>query len=244
MAGFQLNRWQEAVLEGIHRFSARHRSRLIRRSQLIAEELSAIAAQVRTKGVTPRQTLSRVLQELRAMRLLNHVGRGVDLLLDSPLFAEAEDYPDSALDIAIEQEQIRIDDVPTADAVVIARRRRGQSRLREHALTNYSSRCAMCDVELVDLLVASHIVRWSDDPEARGRLSNILCLCGMHDALFEMGYLSLSDDLGVLKKSGVASTVVRYLQQTTDRLRAPRTHQPATGYLRLHRRRTGFDVSG
>jgi predicted restriction endonuclease len=90
-------------------------------------------------------------------------------------------------------------------------------------------------------LVSSHIVRWGDDPESRGRLSNVLCLCRMHDALFEVGYISVADDLRVLKKPGVTSTVVRYLQRTADRVRTARSHYPASVYLRLHRRRTGFE---
>ena len=203
-----------------------------------------MGAQVGTRGATPKYTLSRVLQEFRRMGLLHHVERGVDLLLDSPLSAEAEDYPDAALDIAIENEEFQIDDVPTGDTIILARRRRGQSRLRLHALTNYDNRCALCDVVDRDLLIASHIVRWADDPETRGRLSNILCLCRMHDALFELGYISVADDLSVLKKPRVASKIVGYLQRTAFRLRTPRSHDPAPAFLRQHRRRTGFDVTG
>jgi hypothetical protein len=232
------------VLAGLKRFSSRHQTRLIPRSQLIAEELSAIAAQVESKGATPKYTLSRVLQEFRRMDLLHHVERGVDLLLDSPISAEAEDYPDIALDIAIEREEFRIGDVPTGDAVILSRRRRGQARLRQHALKNYANQCALCDVTHLDLLVASHIARWGDDPEARGRLSNVLCLCRMHDALFEVGYISVADDLGVLIKPGTTSAVVRYLQRTADRVRTPHAHYPAAVYLRQHRQRTGFEVTG
>jgi hypothetical protein len=241
MTELGLTLWQQAVLAGIHRFSARHQTRLIPRTQLLAEELPSIVAHVGSKGATPKQTLSRVLQEFRRMGVLHHVERGVDLLLDAPIIAEAEDFPDAALDIAIEREQLQILDVPTGDAVVLARRRRGQARLRQHALTNYAHQCALCDVALQELLVASHVVRWTDDSEARGRLANILCLCRMHDALFENGYVSIADDFGVLRRPGMTSAVVRYLQQTADRLRIPHAHVPATLYLRQHRRRTGFE---
>jgi len=242
LANIALNRWQQAALAGLHRFAARHQTRLIRRSQLVAEELQAISSEVGTRGVTPGQTLSRVLQELRQLGILHHVERGVDLLLDGPIVAEAEDYPDKALDIAINREELRIDDVPTGDATVLARRRRGQSRLRFRALSIYSSRCALCDVRDTDLLIASHIIRWGDDPEARGKLSNVLCLCRMHDSLFEFGYLSVADDLRVLKKPAVTSAVISYLQSTTDRVRLPRSHHPSVEFLRRHRSRTGFPV--
>jgi hypothetical protein len=136
----KLTLWQQAVLAGLHRFANRHQTRLVRRSKLIAEELATIAAAVGSVGATPAQTLSRVLQELRAIGVLHHVDRGVDLLLDSPLPVDAEDYPDKVLDIAIEEEKLRIADVPTGDTTVLARRRRGQERLRDHVLLNYSNR--------------------------------------------------------------------------------------------------------
>jgi hypothetical protein len=208
----------------------------------VREELDSIAADVNSKGSTPGQTLSRVLQELRRHGILNHVGSGLDLLLDRPVSADAEDLPDEALDIAIRRDEYLLDDVPTSDVQVLGRRRKGQSRLRALALSNYDSRCALCDVTQSDLLIASHIVRWTDDPVARGRLSNVLCLCRMHDALFEFGYIGVDDELGVLKKPGANSSVIRYLQETAARLRRPSSHLPAVAYLRLHRTRNGFGV--
>ena len=174
-----------------------------------------IAAAVESRGATPAQTLSRVLQELRRLGILHHVERGIDLLLDSPISADAEDYPDRALDIVLRRGELLIEEVPTGDARVLARRRRGQSRLRALTLSNYSNQCGLCDVLSMDLLIASRIVRWGDDPAVRGASANVLCLCRMHDALFEFGYISVRDDLAVLKKAGVASAVIGYLQNTS-----------------------------
>lgn len=241
MIGENFTRWQTAVLAGLHRYSVRHGTRLIPRLRLIGEELEAIALQVGTKGITPKYTLSRVLQEFRVMGLLHHIDRGVDLLLDRPITAEAEDYPDTALDIAIGKEKFIIEDVPTGDETVLARRRRGQSRLRVHVLANYDSRCALCDVADGRLLIASHIVRWADDAACRGKLSNTLCLCKMHDALFESGFIGISDSLDVLRRPDAFSKVVEYLQNTANRIRVPRSHPPAAVYLLAHRRRTGFE---
>jgi hypothetical protein len=241
IAKLRLNRWQQAAIAGLHRFSVRHRTRLIRRSLLIDEELPLIAAAVDSRGATPAQTLSRVLQELRRLGVLHHVERGVDLLLDSPISTDVEDYPDRALDIAIRRGELSIGDVPTGDVQVLARRRRGQSRVRALALANYSNRCALCDVRNQDLLIASHIVRWGDDPLLRGRLSNVFCFCRMHDALFEFGYLSVADDLAVLKKPSATSTVIGYLQSTAAHVRRPRHNPPVASYLRLHRVRNGFE---
>ena len=173
--------------------------------------------------------------------ILSHVRRGADVLLDEPLAVELEDLPEAALDAAIEHEQLRISDVATSDAQVLSRRRKGQARLRQHTLANYGGCCALCDVRDQELLVTSHVVRWSDDQDAQGRLSNVLCLCRMHDALFESGYIALADDFRVLRTKPSQSTVVKYLQHTAERLRSPKSHTPASEYLRQHRQRIGYE---
>lgn len=235
-----LTNWQLAVLNGIHRYCGRRHTRLVERSLLIREELTAIVRESGGTGETLPQTLSRVLQELRRSGILIHVRRGVDILLDEPLSVEAENLPDSAIDAAIEHEQLRISDVATSDAEVLSRRRKGQSRLRQLTLANYDWCCALCDVRDQDILVASHVVRWSDDQDAQGRLSNVICLCRMHDALFESGHIAIADDLRVLRSKPAGSTVVDYLQSTAQRLRSPKSHPPIPEYLRQHRQRIGW----
>jgi len=240
MKKLSLTLWQKAALAGLHRYAARNQTKLIRRSQLINEELDNIVASVKSKGATPSQTLSRVLQELRQMGILNHVARGTDLLLDAPILAEAEDFPISALDIAIDREEFMIGDVPTGDVQVLARRRKGQSRIRHHTITNYAAMCAMCDIADEKLLVASHIARWKDDPHLRGRLSNVICLCRMHDSLFEYGYISIDDDMRILRRYVDNSKVIDYLQRTCIHIRLPKSHGPMGEFLFQHRARNGF----
>jgi hypothetical protein len=236
--GIRLARWQRAALDGIRRYARRHQTRLIKRTGLISEELREIVEDARASAERNDQTLSRVLQELRRAGILHHVRSGVDLLLDEPIPVETEDLPDAALDAAIEHDQLRIGDVATGDTQVIARRRRGQARLRQLALTNYGGQCALCDIRDAGLLVLGHIARWSDNPDAQGRLSNVLCLCRMHDALFETGYIALADDLQILVKP-TGSAVIEYLQGTAGKLRSPKSHPPDSKYLREHRLRTG-----
>ena len=108
-------KWHQAVIAAMQRYSIRHGTRLIRRAVLIREELPQIVNDAGASGASPDQTLSRVLQELRGRGLIRHVDAGLDVLLDRPLDVEAEDLPDTALDAAIETEQIRIGDVDTGD---------------------------------------------------------------------------------------------------------------------------------
>jgi len=147
---------------------------------------------------------------------------------------------DEEIDSLVKANRLRFGCVDTGDELAVTRRRRGQDRLRELTLTNYSSTCALCDVNDVSLLVTSHIVGWAEDAECRGFLSNIICLCKFHDALFEKGYLSLSDDLTILKKYHKANQFIVVLLDNTKQFRKPIEHFPIPDFLRRHRLRFGF----
>ena len=57
--------WRIAVMEAIERVCSRRQSKIFDRQTLIEEELGQIIRDTKTEGATPRQTLSRVLQQLR-----------------------------------------------------------------------------------------------------------------------------------------------------------------------------------
>jgi hypothetical protein len=233
--------WRDAVLEALRRLSNRRHTRLITRQELIDEELAHIVEATASQGATPGQTMSRVLQELQDEGLLYFTGVGEYLLLDTPVDVETEDLPGDAVDFAIKQGKLHLGYVPTDDVQTTARRRLGQTRVRHLTLQSYSLQCAFCDLRDDGLLVASHIARWADAPEARGILSNVICLCRIHDPLFENGYLSLSDAYQVLKRSKIESQMVGIILRATDRFRLPMSNPPAAEFLRSHRIRTGFE---
>lgn len=57
--------WQTAVLNAIKRLCRRHNTSVFTRQMLIDEELNGIIEETGSRGATPDQTMSRVLQELR-----------------------------------------------------------------------------------------------------------------------------------------------------------------------------------
>ena len=74
--------WPIAVMEAIERVCSRRQSKIFDRRTLIEEELGQIIRDTGTKGATPRQTLSRVLQQLRDQGDIKFLdGRGTYQLL-------------------------------------------------------------------------------------------------------------------------------------------------------------------
>jgi hypothetical protein len=233
-------RWRDAVLTALRSFSTRHRTRAVERQPFLAEELAGIVNVTESTGLTPDQTLSRHLQELRDDGLVQFLGNGSYLLLDSAFDVESEDLTDEALDHAIRAGRLLLGRVETEVRTATARRRRGQERIRARSLEAYDGRCAVCDVGERAILVASHILRWADAPEQRGELTNVLCLCRFHDVLFEQGHWSLTDDLQLVKRPQPRSGTVAVILEAAHVFRSPRAFPPNPEYLRHHRRRCGL----
>ncbi len=70
-------KWHDAVKKAINRHCRSRKSNTFTRKDLIKEELHRIVSDAISKGNTPSQTLSRVLQELRAEGEIAFIKRGV-----------------------------------------------------------------------------------------------------------------------------------------------------------------------
>ncbi|WP_281231011.1 HNH endonuclease [Flavobacterium gelatinilyticum] len=56
-----------------------------------------------------------------------------------------------------------------------------QSVFREMILSNYNSKCAISGIDLPELLLASHIIPWSQNEEHRLNPENGICLSALYD---------------------------------------------------------------
>lgn len=86
-----------------------------------------------------------------------------------------------------------------------------QHFFREAVLAGYEYHCSICDLELVDLLTASHIIPWSRNVERRADPRNGLALCAIHDRAFDRGLITLDESFRVLLSRKVKT-------KTTNRL--------------------------
>jgi|GEM_PF-5386567 len=88
-----------------------------------------------------------------------------------------------------EKEEQELDDTYTT-----AKRRMNQSKFRRKLNEIFGNKCCLTKVDDPDLLVASHIVRWADDPTARLDPSNGLLLYCEYDQMFEEGYFYFDEN--------------------------------------------------
>ena len=84
--------------------------------------------------------------------------------------------------------------------------RRGQARFRRAVLRAYGERCCLTGLSEPQLLVASHIVPWREDPARRLHPSNGLCLNTLHDRAFDRGLITFDEDMRMMAAPGLVAS--------------------------------------
>lgn len=126
------------------------------------------------------------------------------------------------------------------DAIVKVRI--NQSFFREMILASYKSRCAVCLFPEEKLLVASHIVPWSQKPALRMNPRNGICMCSLHDRAFDTGLISFDSDYRLLvsaliRKFSKAPAVQRgFLVYDASKMLLPDRFVPEPEFIDYHRK--------
>lgn len=69
-----------------------------------------------------------------------------------------------------------------------------QNVFRQIVLANYNGKCALTGIDLSELLVASHIIPWSENEKERLNPENGICLSSLYDKAFDKGLISFNND--------------------------------------------------
>jgi len=106
-------------------------------------------------------------------------------------------HEDDQLEV-LPKEGIRIGKRPPTgptETIVNGKQRRGQDYFRDVVLNNYDSRCAVTGLPIRELLIASHILPWSNHEAERLNVRNGIALNRLHDAAFDQGLITFNESL-------------------------------------------------
>lgn len=111
-----------------------------------------------------------------------------------------------------ENNQYDLSDKETTSQVM-ANVRLNQNKLRINCLERDNHKCILCDLNLDDLLICSHILPWKENI-GRLDINNVLTLCDLHNALFDKGYISFDNTGKIIiskkiKQSRIISTLFK-----------------------------------
>jgi putative restriction endonuclease len=100
----------------------------------------------------------------------------------------------------LERFRRQIDAIPgITEREEVRKARVGQGRFRKMLLELWGSRCAVTQVEMPSLLMAAHIKPWRCATNAeRLDVHNGLLILPQYDKLFDRGFISFTDDGGIL----------------------------------------------
>ena len=82
------------------------------------------------------------------------------------------------------------------DKASLTKQRKSQDYFRRMILANYGGRCALTGIDIPQLLLASHIIPWSDKSHKKERLNpcNGICFSALYDKAFDKGLITISPD--------------------------------------------------
>ena len=160
------------------------------------------------------------------------------------LFFEGEKLLAKKRDTTVEKlYDINLDDYKITDGLEkerLVKVRVNQSAFRGAVLTNFNNKCCITGIGLLDLLVASHIVPWSQDKSNRLSPTNGLALNSLHDKAFDKHLITISEDLTIKISSkfyqhkGVKSIQQNFIAYDGKQLIEPRKFFPDIEFLKIH----------
>lgn len=96
-------------------------------------------------------------------------------------------------------------DLPTGPSETerAVKTRRLQTFFRNTVLASYECRCALTGLAVPELLIASHIMPWSENESRRADPTNGLCLNVLHDKAFDRHLITFDEDYRLVVSSSL-----------------------------------------
>ena len=126
------------------------------------------------------------------------------------------------------------------DRLAVIKQRVNQDVFRAMILNNYSFSCAITGINMPSLLVASHIIPWSDDESKRLDPENGICLSPLYDKAFDTGLIGIMPDYEiVLSKELIEHESEVYFKNSFApinhcKIVLPEEHKPNPDFLQYH----------
>jgi putative restriction endonuclease len=116
-----------------------------------------------------------------------------------------------------------------------------QSVFRQIVLNNYEHKCAISQIDIPELLVASHIVPWSKDEKNRMNPSNGIALNNLYDQAFDRGLITFDNEMKIVLSQKLIDSsnqsVSKYFHKIDKKtITLPERFIPDSSFLEYHRK--------
>lgn len=136
-----------------------------------------------------------------------------------------------------EQEQTGFDHgLQGLDAPSVTNRRINQNYFRKLVLASYNGSCAATGITAPELLVAGHIIPWSENTDLRLTPANGICLNNLFDKAFDRHLIAIGPNLEILySKRLPVETADKMRQIAFEKIQLPSRFRPDPSFFETHR---------
>ena len=135
---------------------------------------------------------------------------------------------------------VDINDLKGETKVREIKSRVNQNVFRQIVLSNYNMKCAIANIDIPELLIASHIIPWSMNEKERLNPENGICLSPLYDKAFDEGLIGVNNNYEVvlsnnLKRNTTKEYYSNFFQSIEKKkLNLPNKYLPKKEYLEWH----------
>jgi putative restriction endonuclease len=115
-----------------------------------------------------------------------------------------------------------------------------QNVFRQIVLANYSGKCAITNIDIPDLLIASHIIPWSANEHERLNPENGICLSPLYDRAFDKGLIGIDTHYRVILSKEIKDRTAKVFYQDYfgkiegKPIQLPQKYLPKKEFLEWH----------
>lgn len=141
-----------------------------------------------------------------------------------------------------EKEEIIAIKIPTGETEkqVLTQQRVYQDFFRRSVLSSHNNRCCISAVETSQLLVAGHIIPWSESKEHRLNPENGLALCILFDRAFDRGLMTIDKQFKVVYSKQIKNSTNVFVKSSFliyegQKITLPNRFCPRQEFFQWHR---------
>ena len=158
----------------------------------------------------------------------------LEMISELNIYLTSEEQLEFAIDaIKVTEHNTLIPLIAETELEVKTKIRLGQQNFRKKLLPLWEGKCALCGIDLPDLLIASHSKPWKDSSnDERLDPFNGVLLCRNHNALYKNGFIAFD----VQGRTAISSTIVQedYLKYRLEADSTITIHPENKKYFRWH----------
>jgi len=150
------------------------------------------------------------------------------------------DFEKQTIEIKFSEILIGTENLKGENKVREVKTRVNQNVFRQIVLANYNRKCAITGIDMPDLLVASHIIPWSQNEEERLNPENGVCLSALYDRAYDKGLIGITEKYQILLSTELKAKEKKDFYPFTFgnitglTLQLPQKYLPRKEFLQFH----------